>query len=72
MRILITKGRVIDPASGLDRVADVCITDNRLTAVGERPAGFQPDRTIDASGLIVAPGLVDVCARPRNPVPRAR
>jgi dihydroorotase len=67
MRIAITQGRVIDPASGLDRVGDVCITDNRLTAIGERPRDFQPDRTIDARGLIVAPGLVDLCARLMEP-----
>ena len=67
MKIVIARGRVIDPASGLDRVSDVCITDNRLTAVGERPNDFQPDRTIDANGLIVAPGLVDLCARLMEP-----
>jgi dihydroorotase len=67
MRILITKGRVIDPASGLDQVADVCITDNRFAAIGQRPADFKPDRTIDADGLIVAPGLVDLCARMMEP-----
>jgi dihydroorotase len=67
MRIVITGGRVVDPASGVDRVADVCITDSRVTAIGERPAGFEPDRTLDASGLIVAPGLVDLCARLMEP-----
>ncbi len=67
MKIVIARGRVIDPASGLDRVSDVCITDNRLTAVGERPKDFHPDRTIDANGLIVAPGLVDLCARLMEP-----
>jgi dihydroorotase len=67
MRIVITGGRVVDPASALDRVADICITDSRVTAIGERPADFEPDRTIDASGLIVAPGLVDLCARLMEP-----
>jgi dihydroorotase len=67
MRIVITGGRVVDPASGVDRVADVSITDSRVTAIGERPAGFEPDRTLDASGLIVAPGLVDLCARLMEP-----
>jgi len=67
MKIVITGGRVVDPASGLDRVGDVCITDNRVTAVGERPAGFEAERTIDAQGLVVAPGLVDLCARLMEP-----
>jgi dihydroorotase len=67
MKIVITRGRVVDPASGRDAVGDVCITDNRLTAIGERPADFRPDRTIDARGLVVAPGLVDLCARLMEP-----
>ena len=67
MRIVITRGRISDPASGLDRAGEVCISDNRLTAIGERPRDFAADRNIDASGLIVAPGLVDLCARLKEP-----
>ena len=67
MKTLIAGGHVIDPASGLDRTADVCIHDSRLAAIGERPSDFKPDRTIDARGLIVAPGLIDLCARLLEP-----
>jgi dihydroorotase len=67
MKTLITGGRVIDPASGSDRTADVCIDDNRLSAIGDKPSGFKPDRTIDARGLVVAPGLIDLCARLLEP-----
>jgi dihydroorotase len=67
MRIVISRGRVVDPASGFDRIAEVCITDSRVTAIGERPRDFTPDRTIDAHGLVVAPGLVDLCARLLEP-----
>ncbi|MBQ1764819.1 MAG: dihydroorotase, partial [Aquincola sp.] len=65
-RILIQGGRVIDPASGRDEVTDVAIASDRIVAIG--PAGdFQPDRRIDARGRIVAPGLVDLAARLREP-----
>jgi dihydroorotase len=67
MRLAIVNGRVIDPATKLDRVADVFVAEGRIAAIGGAPAGFAADRTIDAKGLIVAPGLVDLCARMREP-----
>jgi len=65
--ILISKGRVVDPASGFDRQADVAVAEGRVHAVGTVPAGFRPERTIDAEGCLVVPGLVDLCARVREP-----
>ena len=67
MKILIKNGRLVDPASSLDKVGDLAITNGRITAIGEARADFTPDRTIDATGLIVAPGLVDLAARLREP-----
>jgi len=67
MRILITNGRIMDPANGLDAVGDLCIADGVIAAVAGRPAGFSPDRSIDAGGMIVCPGLVDLAARAREP-----
>ena len=67
MKLLIQNGRVIDPASGHDAPADLCVDQGRIAAVGGVPAGFTPERTIDARGLIVAPGLVDLSARLREP-----
>lgn len=67
MRLAIRGGRVIDPASNHDAMADVFVADGRIAAVGAPPAGFVAERTIDASGLVVAPGLVDLCARMREP-----
>jgi len=67
MRIAIRGGRVVDPASEFDAIADVLIDDGRIVAVGAAPAGFAPERTIEAAGLVVAPGLVDLCARMREP-----
>ena len=66
MKILIRNGRVIDPASGRDELADVAIASGRI--VGISPGlDFVADRVIDASGLVVAPGLVDLAARLREP-----
>jgi dihydroorotase len=67
MRLAIRGGRVIDPASNFDAVADVFVADGRIAAVGAAPAGFAAERTLDAAGLVVAPGLVDLCARMREP-----
>jgi dihydroorotase len=67
MKLLIRNGRLIDPASGLDRVGDLAIGGDRIVALGESPRGFEAERTIDATGLVVAPGLVDLAARLREP-----
>ena len=67
MKILIHSGRLIDPASGRDEHADVAIAAGRIVAIGRVNADFQPDQRIDASGLVVAPGLVDLSARLREP-----
>ncbi len=67
MKILIKNGRLIDPASGRDETGDVAIAAGRILGLGRVPADFQPDRVIDASGWVVAPGLVDLAARLREP-----
>ncbi len=67
MNILIQGGRVLNPATQFDQVADVAIADGRIVAVGAAPAGFAPDTTLNATGLVVAPGLVDLAARLREP-----
>ena len=66
MKLAIVHGRVIDPASGHDAIADLYIADGRIAAIGP-VSGFTPDRQIDAHGLVVSPGLVDLCARMREP-----
>jgi dihydroorotase len=66
-RVRITGGRVVDPATGLDRVADVCIADGRIIAVGGTPPDFGADETIDATGRVVCPGLIDIAVRLREP-----
>ncbi|TAG24734.1 MAG: dihydroorotase [Burkholderiales bacterium] len=67
MKILIVGGRIVDPASGFDAVGDVAIAAGRIVSIGKAPADFSPVRTVDAKGTIVAPGLVDLCARLREP-----
>ena len=67
MKILIKNGRVIDPASGLDASSDIAIAAGRIVSMRGAPAGFTPNKTVDATGCIVAPGLVDLSARLREP-----
>ena len=67
MKILIQNGRVMDPATGRDEMADVAIAAGRIIAIGQVAADFHPNRTIDASGCVVAPGLVDLSVRLREP-----
>lgn len=65
-RLRIRNGRVIDPSQQLDRVCDLFIADGVVQAIGEC-AGFDAPREIDASGLVVCPGLVDLRAHLREP-----
>ncbi len=67
MKILIHGGRLVDASQGIDRIGDLCIAAGRVVALGEAPADFVPNRTLDATGLVVAPGLVDLSARLREP-----
>ncbi|OGB20885.1 MAG: dihydroorotase [Burkholderiales bacterium RIFCSPLOWO2_02_FULL_57_36] len=67
MKIHIKNGHLIDPANGIDAQKDLYIADGKVAGVGPAPIGFQADNTIDAQGLIVIPGLVDLSARLREP-----
>jgi dihydroorotase len=67
MSVLIENARVIDPASGFDGIAPICIQGSEVLALGEIPAGFEPRRRIDARGRWLFPGLVDLSAHLREP-----
>jgi len=67
MKILIKNGRVIDPARNYDEIGDVALAAGRVIGLRSIPDGFSPNRVIDASGCVVAPGLVDLAARLREP-----
>jgi cytosine/adenosine deaminase-related metal-dependent hydrolase len=58
--IVISGGRVVDPASGTDTIADVAVQDGKIAAIGT--ALGDAERTIDATGLVVAPGFIDLHA----------
>jgi dihydroorotase len=67
MKLLIKNGRVINPATGFDEHADVAIAAGRIVSIGAVAADFAPNKTIDATGCVVAPGLVDLSVRLREP-----
>jgi dihydroorotase len=70
MKLHIKNGRLIDPANGIDAPKDLFIAAGKVHAItepGQVPSDFNVNRIIDASGLIVAPGLVDLSARLREP-----
>ncbi|MDP2155897.1 MAG: dihydroorotase, partial [Sulfuricella sp.] len=67
MKIHIKNGRLIDPKNNIDALQDVFIAAGKVAAVGAMPEGFNANRVIDATGLVVCPGLVDLSARLREP-----
>ncbi|MEL4166842.1 MULTISPECIES: dihydroorotase [unclassified Pseudomonas] len=67
MKLSILGARVIDPATGLDQVTDIHIDACKIVALGAAPAGFIPAQTLEAQGLVAAPGLVDLNVALREP-----
>jgi dihydroorotase len=68
MSLHIKGGRLIDPANKIDEKKDLYIDDEGfVVGVGKAPDGFKPSETLDATGKIVCPGLVDLRARLREP-----
>src|SRR5438552_2141714 len=63
--IRIANGRVIDPVQNVDQVADLWVQDDRVAGVG--PQNLRADRTVDATGMIVCPGLIDMHVHLREP-----
>ena len=63
--LLIRGGRVVDPASGIDAVADVLLRDGKVAAVGK--VSEKADETFEAKGMIVAPGFIDIHVHLREP-----
>jgi dihydroorotase len=62
MKLHIKNGRVIDPATGKDSVGDVYVADGKISE-----AFSKADKAIDAKGLVVAPGFIDLAVRLREP-----
>ncbi len=70
--LVIRGGRVVDPASGFDGIADVLVTNGRIAAIGavaNRQDGLRtpPPATLDATGCVVCPGLIDIHVHLRDP-----
>ena len=65
-KLIIRNGRVIDPASKLDAIADVLIEGDKIAAVGEKLQVSGAER-FDAAGLVVAPGFIDMHVHLREP-----
>ncbi len=68
-KLLIKNGRVIDPSSKLDAVCDIHIADGLIFSVGrdKNNSSFVPDTVIDATGMWVMPGLIDMHVHFREP-----
>lgn len=66
-RLAVRGGRLLDPASGIDREADLFVADGVVLSVDSAPDGFEADETLDATGCLVAPGLIDLSAHLREP-----
>jgi len=67
VKVHIKNGHVIDPKNNIDAKLDLYIAASQIASVGKAPEGFVANQTIDATGLIVAPGFVDLSARLREP-----
>ncbi|MFO7732763.1 MAG: dihydroorotase [Candidatus Aminicenantes bacterium] len=67
MTLLIRNGRLVDPATGVDALLDILVAGGRIAEVGPKIAAVPPLRTIDATGLVVVPGLIDMHVHLREP-----
>ncbi|HEY8346945.1 MAG TPA: dihydroorotase [Symbiobacteriaceae bacterium] len=65
--ILIKNGRLLDPESGVDQVADLLVQEGRIAAIGTGLAAPEGARVIDATGKVVAPGFIDIHVHLRVP-----
>ena len=66
-RTLIANGLILDPVTESVKTSNIFIADDKIIAIDHPPDGFTADQTIDANGLIITAGLVDLCARLREP-----
>ena len=67
MRISIENGRLLDPSNNFDQKQDIFIVDGKIVSFKKKPDDFKPDIVVDAKNKIILPGLVDLCARLREP-----
>lgn len=65
--IQIKNGQLLNPESGQDLSADLFISDGHISGIDNPPDGFTADQVVDAKGLVVCPGLIELSARLREP-----
>ena len=65
--ILIKDGRIVDPKRGIDDVLDIVIDGGKITKIGKYQKSEEYETIIDAKGMVVAPGLIDVHVHFRDP-----
>ena len=66
-RLLIRNGRVVDPSQDIDQGMDILLEDGRVAGLGERLDGPDGVEIVDAAGLVVAPGFIDLHTHLREP-----
>ena len=67
MSLLIKSGRIVDPSQGVDTVADVRLSNGVVEALGAEIQASSGDQILDASGLVVCPGFIDLHCHLREP-----
>ena len=65
--LLLTGGRVVDPANKFDAIADVLILDGKISAIGKKLSAPTGVKVFDAKGKIISPGLIDLHVHLREP-----
>ncbi len=65
--LLIKGGRIIDPAQGIDRIADLLVEDGVVRGIDTQIAPSENTEVIDAAGLVVSPGFIDLHCHLREP-----
>ena len=67
MNIEINNAHIIDPENGVNKISNLYIHNKTIAAVGEKPADWKANTSIDAKGCYVFPGFVDIATRLREP-----
>ena len=67
MKIEINNAHIIDPENNVNKVTNLYIHNKSIAAVGEKPADWKADSSIDAKGRYLFPGLIDIATRLREP-----
>jgi dihydroorotase len=67
VRTLLRGGRVVDPSQGLDGFVDVLLEDGEVARLAEKVGAEEHDEVVDCTGLVVAPGFIDIHVHLREP-----